>query len=139
MLSVSKLGAGQEGYYLDAVAEGVEDYYSGRGESPGQWTGAAAVHLGLAGAVDDEALRAVLGGRDPETGTPLGQLRKDRVPGFDLTFSAPKSVSVLWGLGDPVTARAVRAAHDRRRRPLRWAGSSARRVGRGAGSTATRS
>ena len=33
--------------------------------------------------------------------------------GFDLTFSAPKSVSVLWGLSDPETSTAVRAAHDR--------------------------
>jgi hypothetical protein len=35
------------------------------------------------------------------------------VSGFDLTFSAPKSVSVLWGLGDSETSAAVRAAHDR--------------------------
>lgn len=33
------------------------------------------------------------------------------VPGFDLTFSAPKSVSLLWGLGGPVAAVEVKAAH----------------------------
>ena len=33
--------------------------------------------------------------------------------GFDLTFSAPKSVSLLWGLSDSETSAAVRAAHDR--------------------------
>jgi len=33
------------------------------------------------------------------------------VPGFDLTFSAPKSVSLLWGLGGPVAALEVKAAH----------------------------
>ena len=27
MLSIGKLGRGQEGYYLQAVARGVEDYY----------------------------------------------------------------------------------------------------------------
>jgi conjugative relaxase-like TrwC/TraI family protein len=112
MLSVSKLGAGQECYYLDAVAKGIEDYYSGRGESAGRWAGSAAGYLDLAKQVDATALREVLSGRDPHTGTPLGQLRRDRIPGFDLTFSAPKSVSVLWGLGDPDTARHVRAAHD---------------------------
>jgi conjugative relaxase-like TrwC/TraI family protein len=112
MLSVAKIAPGQEAYYLDTVAAGLEDYYSGRGESPGRWTGNAANHLGLEGRVDADALGAVLSGRDPETGTPLGQLRRDRVPGFDLTFSAPKSVSVLWGLGDPDTAGEVRAAHD---------------------------
>ena len=112
MLSVAKIAPGQESYYLDTVAAGLEDYYSGRGEAPGRWTGAATKHLDLEGRVDADALGAVLGGRDPETGTRLGQLRKDRVPGFDLTFSAPKSVSVLWGLGDPDTAAEVRAAHD---------------------------
>ena len=34
------------------------------------------------------------------------------VAGFDLTFSAPKSTSVLWALADPATHRAVLAAHD---------------------------
>jgi conjugative relaxase-like TrwC/TraI family protein len=34
------------------------------------------------------------------------------VTGFDLTFSAPKSVSVLWGLGDTEVSKAVRRAHD---------------------------
>ena len=39
MLSLAKLGRGSEGYYLDAVAKGAEDYYVGRGEAPGSWTG----------------------------------------------------------------------------------------------------
>jgi conjugative relaxase-like TrwC/TraI family protein len=112
MLSVSKIGAGQEAYYLDAVAQGVEDYYLGHGEAPGRWTGSASGLLGLAGQVNAEDLRAVLEGREPRDGLRLIQARKDRVPGFDLTFSAPKSVSVLYGLGDPDVVRAVRAAHD---------------------------
>ena len=112
MLSVAKIAPGQERYYLDQVARGIEDYYSGLGESPGRWTGSAIAHLGLSGEVGGRALEAILDGRDPRTGTRLTQTRKDRVPGFDLTFSAPKSVSVLWGLGDPDTAREVRAAHD---------------------------
>ena len=35
MLSIGKLGNGQERYYLDKVAEGAEDYYSGEGEAAG--------------------------------------------------------------------------------------------------------
>jgi len=31
MLSIGKMGVGQEGYYLGKVAEGAEDYYSGEG------------------------------------------------------------------------------------------------------------
>jgi conjugative relaxase-like TrwC/TraI family protein len=112
MLSVSKIGAGQEAYYLDAVAQGVEDYYLGHGEAPGRWTGSASGLLGLAGQVHADDLRAVLEGADPRDGVRLIQARKDRVPGFDLTFSAPKSVSVLYSLGDPDVVRAVRAAHD---------------------------
>ncbi len=42
MLSIGKLGRGQERYYLDKVAEGAEDYYSGEGEAAGEWIGDAA-------------------------------------------------------------------------------------------------
>lgn len=112
MLSVSKLGVGQQAYYLDTVATGLEDYYSGRGEQPGVWHGTGAEVLGLSGEVDAVALGHVLDGRDPTSGVPLGQYRKDRLPGYDLTFSAPKSVSVLWALADSETARAVRDAHE---------------------------
>ena len=35
VLSVAKLTPGQEGYYERSVAAGIDDYYAGRGESPG--------------------------------------------------------------------------------------------------------
>jgi len=35
-----------------------------------------------------------------------------RLPGFDLTFSAPKSVTLLFALGDARVAGAARAAHE---------------------------
>lgn len=54
----------------------------------------------------------MLEGRDPASGVPLGRTRADRVPGFDLTFRAPKSVSVLFGLGGFEIAAEVRAAHE---------------------------
>jgi conjugative relaxase-like TrwC/TraI family protein len=107
VLSIGKLGQGQESYYLEAVAQGVEDYYTGVGEPPGRWVGSAARELGIGGAVDDDSLRAVLGGDHPRTGDPLAARHGGaRVPGFDLTFSAPKSVSVLFGLsGDDLSAQ----------------------------------
>lgn len=49
MLSIGKLGRGQEGYYLGKVAEGAEDYYSGEAEAEGYWLGDAAEDLGLQG------------------------------------------------------------------------------------------
>jgi conjugative relaxase-like TrwC/TraI family protein len=114
MLSIGKLGTGQETYYLEKVAEGAEDYYSGEGEAAGQWMGDGAAELGLSGEVGGDQLTAMLTGRSPADGSPLG-LRavggRGPVPGFDLTFSAPKSVSLLWGLGGPVAGVEVNAAH----------------------------
>lgn len=116
MLSIGKLGIGQERYYLDKVAEGAEDYYSGEGEAEGRWLGDAAKDLGLDGAVEADQLTAMLTGHNPATGEPLG-LRavggRGAVPGFDLTFSVPKSASLLWALGDADTSAAVTAALDR--------------------------
>ena len=46
---------------------------------------------------------------------PVGHDRPARptgaVAGFDLTFGAPKGVSILWGAGDSEVARDVREAH----------------------------
>jgi len=114
VLSIGKLGAGQADYYLEAVGQGVEDYYTGAGEAPGSWVGSAAGELELSGQVDGGLLHRALAGEDPNTGEALAQLSRGgvRVPGFDLTFSAPKSVSVLFGLGDPGLAREVREAHE---------------------------
>ncbi len=115
MLSIGKLGRGQERYYLDKVAEGAEDYYSGEGEAAGEWLGDAAGRLGLEGEVGEDQLVAMLTGRNPVDGEPLLSMQGVRgdgpVPGFDLTFSAPKSVSLLWALGGPVAALKVQAAH----------------------------
>jgi hypothetical protein len=109
MLSAGKLGRGQERYYLDKVAEGAEDYYSGEGEGPGQWLGDGAEDLGLNGQVEPDQLVAMLTGRHPATGEPLGLRHVDggAVPGFDLTFSAPKSVSLSWALGGPPVGAVV--------------------------------
>jgi conjugative relaxase-like TrwC/TraI family protein len=117
MLTIGKLGIGQENYYLDKVAEGAEDYYSGEGEAEGRWMGDAAEDLGLDGEVGPDQLKAMLTGRNPVDGEPLVGMRgvpaKGAVPGFDLTFSAPKSVSLLWALGGAETGAEVSRAHDR--------------------------
>jgi conjugative relaxase-like TrwC/TraI family protein len=114
MLSIGKLGAaGGAEYYLDKVANSVDDYYLGRGEAPGRWIGKTAEVSGLAGTVDPRALRNLLAGLSA-TGESLGlQLRPGRLPGYDLTFSAPKGVSLLWAFGSGDVADAVSAAHDR--------------------------
>ncbi|MEX2556386.1 MAG: MobF family relaxase [Actinomycetota bacterium] len=115
MLSIGKLGIGQEMYYLEKVAEGAEDYYSGEGEVAGQWTGDSARDLGLGGEVGGDQLTAMLTGHNPVDGSPLlgrqGVPGKGSVPGFDLTFSAPKSVSLTWAFGGSDAAQAVTDAH----------------------------
>jgi len=118
VLTIGKLGAGQERYYLEQVADGAEDYYSGEGEAPGHWTGDAAQELGISGDVGADQLRAMLTGRDPGTDQPLiesrgSNRRQGPVPGFDFTFSAPKSVSLSWALASPETQAAVLTAHER--------------------------
>ena len=123
MLSIGKLAAGHAAYYLEqaqgpisrarAVSSGVEDYYLDGPEAAGAWAGDGAALLALRGTVDGDALHRVLAGEHPRSGNALGRHAAARVPGFDLTFSAPKSVSVLFGIGDDRMRRAVRKAHDR--------------------------
>ena len=123
MLSIGKLATGQARYYLEqangsltrtaAVSSGVEDYYLAGPEAAGAWTGAAAAALGLKGEVDATALDRVLSGEHPASGAALGRVLAARRPGFDLTFSAPKSVSVLFGVGDDALRTVLRDAHDR--------------------------
>lgn len=113
MLNIGKLRRGGENYYLNSVAKGVEDYYLGSGESPGYWMASGAREIGLAGEVQDHQLRAILRGADPTDGTQLVPERKDqRVPGFDLTFRAPKSVALLHALGPKDASNEVVSAHD---------------------------
>ncbi len=113
VLSIGKLVSGAEDYYLKTVARGAEEYYLGAGEAPGRWMGSGCEGLGLGGVVGAAQLRALLAGFSSAgeriTNTAPGRAR---VAGFDLCFSAPKSVSVLWGLGEEAVAGAVRVAHD---------------------------
>ena len=86
------------------------------------WFGKGAEDLGLKGPVDPEIFRQVLEGKVPDgSGTELGRRGKDgeilHRPGRDLTFSAPKSVSIaaLVGGDDRIVEahdRAVKATLD---------------------------
>src|SRR3954470_18286241 len=134
VLSIAKLTPGQEGYYERSVAAGLDDYYAGRGESPGVWTGRGARELELEGLVHEGELGRLIRGLHPHTEKQLRTHPKARVitieridpltdersietkklapvAGFDLVFSPPKSVSLLHALGDEETRRAVTEAH----------------------------
>jgi Ti-type conjugative transfer relaxase TraA len=114
MLNIGRMAPGRADYYLTAVAkhDGVEGYYLAHGEEPGRWLGHGAATLGLSGEVTTEQLRAVLDARDPSSGEQLASHPARKVPGFDHTFRAPKSVSLLWALGNRAAAEQVVAAHD---------------------------
>lgn len=135
VLSIGKLTAAQTGYYERQVAQGLDDYYSGRGEAAGEWMGAGAALLGLAGEVGEEGFAALMDGLDPGTGEPLGRSRgRSTVAAFDLTFSAPKSVSVLFAVADQPTAAAmVEAHHEAVAAALEYLEAEACRVRRGHG------
>jgi conjugative relaxase-like TrwC/TraI family protein len=136
MLSVAKLTLGQEGYYEQQVARGLDDYYAGRGESPGIWAGRGAAGLGLVGVVGDEDLGTLLRGvnpadserlRSPARARTITKRRLDLetgewqeepqqlqpVTGYDLVFSCPKSVSLLHALtDDEQVRREINEAHE---------------------------
>src|SRR5438270_994471 len=112
MLSIGKLVVGQQRYYEQQVAQGRDDDYSGRGEAPGEWAGSGARALGLEGRVSAEQFNALIAGSDPRD--PSARLRDGpdpKVAALDLTFSAPKSVSVLFAVGEEVAGELV-AAHE---------------------------
>jgi conjugative relaxase-like TrwC/TraI family protein len=109
---IAKLSVGREEYYTRELATDHEQYLSGHGESPGRWYGAGATSLGLQGEASVAEFQAMFEGRDPTTGELLGRPHgRNAVPAFDLVLRPTKSVSILYGLGDPVTGRAVLAAH----------------------------
>jgi conjugative relaxase-like TrwC/TraI family protein len=96
------------------------DYYlSPEGEptqAPGQWlaTPDTLARLGIEGAtVEGPEFIALMEGRHPRTGEWLRREGSNgrRGGGIDLTFSAPKSVSVVWALGDEQERREIEAAH----------------------------
>lgn len=74
-----------------------DDYYTEGGLSPSNWAGKGAEALGLVGEVDRNQFKALLEGQLP-SGQLLGTVRsgeREHRPGYDITFSPSKSVSVM--------------------------------------------
>jgi conjugative relaxase-like TrwC/TraI family protein len=138
MMSMARLSAGAGYRYLlrhtaagDAArpqATSLVDYYAATGYPPGRWLGSGLTGLNdgagipSGSIVTEQALAALYAGRDPASGQPLGRPfptyvgvdgrpRRHAVAGFDLTFTVPKSISVLWAIGDSQTRELISDAH----------------------------
>ena len=82
----------KENYYLQSAGQ----------SPPSMWYGKGAAILGLSSVVQSEDLRAALEGSAEMFGRNLGETIgnvRQRASGIDLTFSAPKSVSLMAYLG----------------------------------------
>src|SRR5215216_1128747 len=109
---IAKLTVGRGEYYTRELATDHEQYLSGHDKSPGRWYGAGATSLGLRGEASVAGFQRMFEGRDPTTGELLGRPHgRNAVPAFDVVLRPTKSVSILHGLGDPATGRAVLRAH----------------------------
>ena len=112
MLSIGASAAQGASYYEH------DGYYAKddpKHKSASAWAGKGAAELGLDGEVDADVFRAVLEGKVPDgSGRQLGRQGKDgeivHRPGRDLTFSAPKSVSIAGLIGGD---ERIVDAHDR--------------------------
>jgi conjugative relaxase-like TrwC/TraI family protein len=113
MLSIAPLTNGNYHQYLAG------SYYSGE-QQAGEWFGTGAERLGLKGRVTAKHFRRLFDGFDKDNKKLVQNAGKKpdpvtkkggRQPGWDLTFSAPKDVSVLWAVSDPETRLKIEAAH----------------------------
>ena len=125
MLTVSSIAAAKGGRYARYLeSKTIEpdrgDYYlSPEGEprqAPGRWLAPPATlrWLGIdSEVVDGSDFVALMEGRHPRSGSWLRRKGANgaRGGGIDLTFSAPKSVSAVWALGDHSRRADIEAAH----------------------------
>ncbi len=127
-MSASSIGAGRGGGYArylegKTIAPERGDYYltpdGELTEAPGHWLSDPETLARLG--IDPDApvagpdFIALMEGRHPGSGGWLRPAGADgsRGGGIDVTFSAPKSVSVVWALGDPWQREQIEAAHAR--------------------------
>jgi conjugative relaxase-like TrwC/TraI family protein len=88
-----------------------DDYYADDGLSPSRWHGMGAEQLALSGDVDRDVFRELLEGK--VGGQQLGTVRDGQLehrPGWDVTLSAPKSVSIMAEVGGD---KRLIEAHDK--------------------------
>jgi conjugative relaxase-like TrwC/TraI family protein len=112
VLRIHVVRQGGHHYYVQDLIPGRAEGSLVAGEEPGQWLGAGSTALGLTGPVGPPEFAEVLEGRHPRSGQALRRLQGERsTAGYDLTFSAPKSVSLLHLLAPREMAVAAGTGH----------------------------
>ncbi len=113
MLFVARVTDRGASYYLDDIGEELRRVAPEQAAEGGRWIGRGTDGLGLAGAVDGPAMRALLSACHPRTGRAITPIQRRTVAAFDLTFTAPKRVSLLLSLGDrALTDQVLRSHHE---------------------------
>lgn len=118
MLSVATVRSakGAAGYFA------ADNYYAAaEAEQSGEWVGKGAAALGLAGKVDKDSFEALLRGELPD-GSRVGTAGRHRA-GIDLTFSLPKSWSLLALVGGD--RRIIEAYRTAVKETVAWAEANA--------------
>lgn len=128
MQSIGKLSSGSVDYYtrqlnhsvgedVPVVRSGVRevDYYTSH-QSPSRWMGSSLERVGLSRGqpIEPEVFKELMNHVTP-AGDSMTRPHAchGKVAAFDHTFSAPKSVSLLYAFGDDKARDAVVAAHRR--------------------------
>lgn len=122
----------------DVATRSLTDYYTQASNPQGRWLGTGLAGIGVepGATVTPSAAQALFErAENPTTGEPLGRHRHrdahnlratppnrpPTVAGFDLTFSVPKSISVLWALaGSGDKDRILRAHHAALDATMAW-------------------
>ena len=99
--------SGASKYFDEGLAK--SDYYAKDGQTIiGQWGGVATEKLGLSVEVQKEDFDKLAHNINPSTDSKLNPRHKDtRKVGYDFTFSAPKSASVLYAINNDERIRNV--------------------------------
>lgn len=107
MLTLSKISAARASHYYTVELPGQSRVDS-------DWVGNGATETGLSGEVEKEDFVSIINGRTP-SGEPLyAKEQPKRVAGYDVTISAPKSVSIVivWGKNQDVLQAHKSAARE---------------------------
>lgn len=109
-ITVSKHAAAASKYFEEGLSK--QDYYSEKGEVNGLWHGRTAERLGLSGEVTKSDFEKLASNQHPQTEEQLTVRNSpNRRAGYDATFSAPKSVSLVYSMTqDEDILRAFHAA-----------------------------